>query len=368
MSTHIFILGKDAALSLAELEAVYGKKPVFAVGDSFARLDLKKDLTQADFDRLGGQVKAGKVAAVLKKGGLVQGLAEILAEGHYSGKLNYGLSVYGWPERNLRSLLLDLKKEFKRRGISSRFANQAFLNISTAQSKGLSGGQELLICKSGEEFLVGRVVAVQDIDAYSQRDYKKPFRDMKVGMLPPKLAQILINLTGASGRIWDPFCGGGVLIMEGLLMGHEMLGSDINEKTLAGAQRNVQWLKKAFGARSEAKLFVHDARKVLSGEKYDAIAFEGYLGPPQDRLKKKSELISVTDELTPLYLDFFKAIQGFKGPVVAALPFYKTKEGDLSLEKALKGIEKLGFKTDLHLKYARADQLVGREVFRFLTS
>jgi hypothetical protein len=35
---------------------------------------------------------------------------------------------------------------------------------------------------------------VQNIDGYSERDYGKN-RDMQIGMLPPKLAQIMINIS-----------------------------------------------------------------------------------------------------------------------------------------------------------------------------
>ena len=367
MSTYIFILGKDPELSLAELSTRYPfSKPALS-GAEFAMLELDETFDQKEFNYLGGQIKAGLVFDKTEKRDLVSKIADHLSSDHYSGKLNYGISVYGWSERNLRSLLLDVKKEFKKCSVSSRFANQNFINISAAQYKGLLPGKEILVCKDGDNFHLAEVVAVQDIDGYSKRDYEKPFRDMKVGMLPPKLAQIMVNLTGSDGVIWDPFCGGGVLIMEGILMGHHMLGSDINAKTLEGAKKNVQWIKKAFGAKAEADLFVHDATMPLPDKKFDAIACEGYLGPPQDRLKSKREFDSVIVELTELYRSFFKSLKAgrFKGPVVIGLPFYKTREGELCLDEVIREIEKMGFKKELSLKYARKDQLVGRHILRF---
>jgi len=41
----------------------------------------------------------------------------------------------------------------------------------------------------------GRTCAYQDVDLYAARDIGKE-RDMEVGMLPPKLAQMMINLVG----------------------------------------------------------------------------------------------------------------------------------------------------------------------------
>jgi len=41
--------------------------------------------------------------------------------------------------------------------------------------------------------------------------------------------------------------------MEGLLMGYPMLGSDINEKTLKGAQANIDWLRKEFNVTKKGR-------------------------------------------------------------------------------------------------------------------
>ena len=49
----------------------------------------------------------------------------------------------------------------------------------------------------------GHTIFVQDIYGYSNRDYGK-LRDMNIGMLPPKLAQMMINLSSGT-KIYDPF-------------------------------------------------------------------------------------------------------------------------------------------------------------------
>lgn len=369
MSTYIFILGKDPELSVAELEARYPSAKVVVKNAHFFITDLKLIIDQAEFNKLGGQIKAGEVFDKAGRKQLVQSIAEQLLSGYDSGKLNYGISLYGWSEKNLRLLLLDLKREFKKRGVSSRFANQQFKNISAAQHKGLNGPQ-IIVAKEGDDYYLAKVVAVQDIDAYSSRDYKKPFRSMKVGMLPPKLAQIMINLAGEAKTVWDPFCGGGVLVMEGLLSGHDMLGSDIDAATLEGARRNVDWIRREFELKSDAELFVHDATQALKSKKFDAIVFEGYLGPPQTRQKSRGELEPVLNELSELYNRFFNQLKasGFMGPVVIGLPFFRTRQGDLQLSKVIRSAEDLGFKQELNLKYARDDQYVGRDLYRLRMS
>ncbi len=374
MSTYAFILGKDPDLSLSELHAVFPQALFHDFSGDFVLMDASKRLDQSTFNRLGGSIKLAVIEELVSKKKLEQTVLEVLLSDHESGKLQYGVSVYGMHQALLRRLLLSLKKHLKAAGVSSRFANQNFKNLSVAQKKGLKG-PEILVLESGGQFHVGRVIATQDIDAYSKRDYRKPFRSMKVGMLPPKLAQILVNLTGSRGPIWDPFCGGGVLVMEGLLSGHDMLGSDINQKTLVGAQKNVDWIRSEFQLSSTAELFVHDATQPFPSKKSEAIAFEGYLGPPQTRLKSESELQPVMSELNALYVQFFSQLRNaqFKGPIVAALPFFRLqggKEGGLS---CIEDIQKMGFQLQsllshrkcFSLKYARRDQWVGREIFKF---
>lgn len=359
---------------MAELLSVYPKALIHQISNSIAILEGVERVDQKALNRLGGTVKIAQLEQKTSKNSFLEGILEALLADHTSGKLNYGISLYGLPASNLRKILLDLKKLLKSAGISSRFANQNFQNLSIPQYKGLKG-PEIIITPEADGFLVGRVVATQDIDAYSQRDYQKPFRSMKVGMLPPKLAQILINLTGSKGPIWDPFCGGGVLLMEGLLMGHDMVGSDIDEQTLEGAKKNVSWLKQAFSLNSKADLFAHDATDPMPSKKVAAIAFEGYLGPPQTKLKSERELRPLISQLDQLYLLFFQQLKKakFKGPIVAALPFFKALQGrEVSLSCPQK-IQELGFqiqsllstKNSLSLRYARQDQLVGREIFRF---
>jgi len=50
------------------------------------------------------------------------------------------------------------------------------------------------------------------------------------GKFYPQLAKALLNISGAplAGRVLDPFCGSGTLLLEGMLNGFETFGSDLN--------------------------------------------------------------------------------------------------------------------------------------------
>ncbi len=368
MSTYIFVLGKHPDLSISEIKGRYPKHKIWVKGNDFLVIDLPISMQQKEFDQLGGSIKAAEFVKEVKKEVLIETLADVLKPFYQGSKLNYGLSIYGMSEKQLRPILLKLKKALRKEGVSSRFINHNFKNISSAQYKSIKEkGIELIAVNNKGRFMIGKTVAVQDIDAYSKRDYEKPFRSMQMGMLPPKLAQILINLTGVKGKIWDPFCGSGTLVMEGLLMGHDMLGSDIHQKHIEGAKKNVAWLKKEFDTKAKAELFVHDATQLIKIS-FDAIACESDLGMPHGQSIRMEHLQKIITELDDLYVRFFQNLKAMKcqAPVVIALPFFRLGNGqEKDMLKTIQKIEKMGFKKTLHLKYARENQAVGRAVNRF---
>jgi tRNA G10 N-methylase Trm11 len=204
---------------------------------------------------------------------------------------------------------------------------------------------------------------------------------MKMGMLPPKLAQILINLAGAPGKIWDPFCGSGTLVMEGLLMGRDMMGSDIKPEHVEGAKKNIEWLIHNYELKiKNYELFVHDATYPLKAN-FSAIVFEGDLGIPHTQLIQTDRIKTIIHYLDDLYIRFFANLKYMqcKTPIVCALPFFRLKDGqELNLGKTIEAIEEMGFKkTQLVpdnvnnadrfvLKYSREDQAVGRAIYRFI--
>ena len=75
--------------------------------------------------------------------------------------------------------------------------NENHLNSAQVLNNKLTSelGCELLLVSDGVNTIIARTTAVQDIDAYTLRDRGRPKRDARVGMLPPKLAQTIINLS-----------------------------------------------------------------------------------------------------------------------------------------------------------------------------
>lgn len=60
----------------------------------------------------------------------------------------------------------------------------------------------------------------------------------------PKLARVMVNLAGVSegGRILDPLCGTGGILIEAALMGFTAMGSDIDPRMVKGSRKNLDAL------------------------------------------------------------------------------------------------------------------------------
>lgn len=120
------------------------------------------------------------------------------------GKLTIGLSIYGLDasRSELEKTALSIKKQVKSTGRPVRIVPNKSPEISTPQiiHNKLTelNGWELVFYRNGDTTILMRTTNIQDI-SYTARDQARPMRDARVGMLPPKLAQIIINL--ATGKI-----------------------------------------------------------------------------------------------------------------------------------------------------------------------
>lgn len=254
----VFILGRLSAIGRAELESVLGADSLKPVGDAAVVSSLAAQ--NIPFTRLGSTIKLGEVLGTIagtdwrtvqrEATTLAVQRAQTLSE----GKLQVGLSAYGLhvAPRQLMAGGLELKKALRAHGYSVRLVPNQETALSSAQvlHNHLSGerGLELLLICHGSHTLVARTVAVQDITAYAKRDQGRPKRDAFVGMLPPKLAQTIVNLAAgplpptAKSIALDPFCGTGVILQEALLMGYAAYGTDLEPRMIDYTRQNLEWL------------------------------------------------------------------------------------------------------------------------------
>lgn len=386
----LIIHGRQPELGRAELESLFGAQKLKPAGEAATLIDTEP--ASINFARLGGMVKFCKVLTELdttKWDDIEQFLVQVSpahAQNLDGGKLTIGLSAYGLKvnAKRMNATGLELKKAIRNTGRTVRIVpnKQPALNAAQVLHNKLTQklGWELVFVRSGNKTIVAQSIAVQDIIAYTARDQARPYRDARVGMLPPKLAQIIINL--ASGPLqphllWDPFCGSGVILQEALLMGIDVHGSDINPRMVEYSGKNLLWLiknsaKVCPGALRPSKRYTLETADA-TGHKFvaDVVASEVFLGKPLSSLPKPNILHGVISECDELLGKFLANIAeqtkpGFR--MCLAVPAWKTKNGFKHLPVLDRltdmGYNRLSFvhADDEKLIYHRPDQVVGREL------
>lgn len=384
MTKTISILGRQPKIGIAELESLFGADLVHPAGETAAVVDL----APADFPmaRLGGTVKAGKVLDTLpftEWSQIEEYLKHILpdlTQNIPEGKIRLGLSTYGLKValKNQNTTALKLKKVIRETGRSSRVVPNLSKDLNTAQvlHNQLTGqtGLELLFVANGNETILAQTFTVQDINAYTIRDRKRPKRDARVGMLPPKLAQIIINLASpkAGARVLDPFCGTGVVLQEAALMGYKVYGTDINERMIEYTRENMEWLAGMHGVYGlEWEAEVGDAC-TFEWKEFGAVAGETYLGRPFSVAPSTVTLHKVIRDVDTIHIKFLQNLAKQSEPgmrLCLALPAWKIRGDGFKHLPVLDSLEKLGYtRTDLthvrpeELIYHRTDQIVAREL------
>ena len=369
--SHIALLGRQPELGLVELESILGAEGVEAFGRQSAVLAAGPDI-----DSLGGVQKLGRIIYQGPAADLVTVL-DIKLLPVYDKKTPIAVSFYGLraTTRFVLSTGLELKNRLRHEGRSIRLitptAGTAATVAQLKHNRVLEDGFELMVVLSKQEMIIALTQQIQNIDWYSRRDYDRPARSAKVGMLPPKLAQILINTTSAP-MVVDPFCGTGVIPQEALLLGRSALGSDLSPEMTSASTQNLTWLQEQ---RPQVTGFWQvmpptDARLFKLPKTECAIVSEGYLGPNMIHEPATPQLAAVKAELRGLYLESLAAWapQLASGAQVAlCVPAWRQGKtwSYLNVIDALPG---LGYTMKVfkhapeRLLYARDDQIVGRQL------
>lgn len=385
MKLYAFQLGRVRDICLAELLAVLGEENFIGHSSDLAIFKLDElNKPQKLQNQLGGSIKIIEIFAEFnhrdKKlvNNLLSALEDELKEEFtdYTGKMNFAASILGTNKLHSISIkeILNFSKKFlKSLGINSRFVNKDFRGnpkpSTIYKAKVLEKGIDISIIKLDNNIYLGKSISIQDIDAYSKRDFDKPGRDAKVGMLPPKLAQIMINLAGPTKSIFDPFCGTGTVLLEGLLMGKEaVVGSDISERMVQMTEQNLNWAKDELKTTGQSRTFVRDAAfidKAHLPEDIDAIITEGYLGKPVSELPDEHNREKTFRELSNLHINWLRAAYASsseKCKIVMCIAAFKTEKGMHHLPRFREIVDLAGYKMEKIFTYSRKDQIVVRDI------
>jgi len=389
MSKTLFILGRQPELGAAELESLFGPDKLEVISGGIGLLDIEH--SEINFERIGGSLKMCEVLTTLPFTDWRQ-ITDYLVEnvprhtdGYESGKLTFGISTYGLKAspKHINATALSVKKAIRQSGRPVRVVPNKTNELNSAQVlhnklTDLPLGMELILANRGDSVILAQTVVVQDIEAYAARDQQRPKRDARVGMLPPKLAQILINLAtpdlkpAAKNTILDPFCGSGVVLQESLLMGFSAYGTDLDERMVEYANFNINWLKSSIrNFRGDYEINIGDATNFQWTQEIQAVATETYLGRPFSSPPSNEVLSKVMSDVDLIHKKFLSNLANQTKPglkICLAVPAWNIKNRFKHL-KILDSLEKLGY-TRLKFDHAsrekmiyhRPGQIVGREL------
>jgi len=352
---YFFVLGSNPTLSLAELSAVFNlnqeKKENIILLENILILETKNEFDATKLiAKLGGTIKIGVIdfESENNKDSIVDETLKIIDQKDISGKFNFGISGYSRKPMNIRPIGMEIKNQLRVKEISCRFVVSREATLSSVvveQNKLLKSGVEIVLINDRGKIYGGHTLAVQPFKELSYRDYGRPARDDRSGLLPPKLAQIMINLSGAkiSDTLIDPFCGSGTILTEAALMGYQnLIGTDISPKAIEDTRKNMEWILKNFQFPiSNFQLFNITSAKLSSkiqNNNIDVIITEPYLGPQRGKIDVKR----VKKELEELYQkslkEFYKILKP-GGRIVMVFPIFQLQASSFKLQADLYGFK-----------------------------
>lgn len=318
----MFILGRDFELSLLELAAFLQKSDI-----SYSVKEISKTVAIFSTDEkfqpriaikhLGGTIKIGKTLENLDE--IYEGTAN---------KIKYAISAYG----NINTKLLNekIKKIFKKQRLKAFYKKpkreKALMPSEVIKQKLVEEGIEFLAYGN----YLAKTVAVFNPFEHEKRDEEMPCKDY-LKTISIRLAKILINLSQAKNLLLDPFCGYGIILQEAMLQGIDVIGIDMDEKSVDSAKQNLEFIEKKYGTKSKYKIIQGDSRFLSSLVKEaDGIATEPYLGPYLKKLPSIEEAQKTMEELEKLYQQVLKeAKKVVKGKIAIIIPRFQTKQGKI---------------------------------------
>lgn len=238
-------------------------------------------------------------------------------------------------------------------------------------------GKEIINLENG---LYGIVEQYQNIELYEAVDFGKPGRSMEMGMMPAKLAHIMINiwlsnilhnsdLNIENICIYDPFVWSWTTGMLANYLGYDFIGSDINTSY---AEQNAPRRKttKFYTPDKQFEIFKHDIIQPLKAGIIDdkkkegvLIVTEWRLWPIVTKTTSAEDIQKFQAQVLKLYQSFLERVQALWWAVaVFTIPYYVQQENSLE-QKITEYWTKIG----LHIEtipeiYSREWQQIGRKI------
>ncbi len=343
---YLFQLGQNRPLSTAELKAIFPSAQATSLSH-FDRYSFPSNFDPLPHaSKLGGVIKISRLIPTTSSIDLASRLAQVIKDNHHK---NFSLTTIDSPLSDTINLAHRVKDMLTTQGVSSRFIQAPPQSLSPLI---ISKQHVTEIIIDPEDSQIYHTVWLHPYDLWIERDRKKPYIDAHSGMLPPKLARIMVNLAlgdqdPSSLTLLDPFSGTGTILMEARLLGLNLIGADHSETAVKGTLANIKWLPSSHYIHPPGRLTVVQAdathlAKVIN-ETIDIIVTEPYLGPANFA---SSRIPNIVKGLQKLYLGALKnwlPLLKSKAKLVIAFPQFITPNRTISTLDFLDSHPNLGY-------------------------
>ena len=355
MSAYLFFLGQTRELCLAELEVVARRLELPAqtlIAETLAQIETSVSLDAKRLQELLGGTS--KIAQILDR------TPHADEQVVYDKVLDYLLEfrpkrfAIGEHGRDHLPVLdaVQLKRDLVKHGLKSNYKETPRYGGNAGLLK--SGSvTEIQVIQLPSEILYVKTLTVQDVDLWSLRDAGKPERDVKRGMLQPKIAHMMINLAlgetnPADHVLLDPFCGMGTVLLEGAFMDiPHVVGSDIDSTAIMSTIKNINWWSERqvepftfqVLSRPVEKLETHDFEK-----RPTMIVTEPFLGKLTPEPEQVPRVIDGLERLYKGMMRAFNRVLPVGGRVVIIFPSFRMGKREVTVSKILDNLSEFGFK------------------------
>jgi tRNA G10 N-methylase Trm11 len=386
--TTILISGKNWKLSLAEIVAYLKTRQIkFQIeytSKEFFTLNIEQDNENVTIDDLGGFIKIGQAKtkvqtqqvreAFLEKNKQSHSqIVQVLAQSSIADdmakapdKILFGVSVYcaekslrplaGTIQRSVGSTIKDelagYKKKSKFMGFSKDRGVAQLSHVEVLKKNLVENKGEILFCIGKEETWIATTTAVHNPFEFQKRDIYKP-NQRKIFAIPPRLARIMVNLSGCNSEktLLDPFCGVGTILQEALLEKAKVVGMDVNSWCVKAANENLDWLTREYCLTdNDFRVVQGDVSKLvqkIGQETVDCIASEPDLGPALKQIPTGPYAQKIIQKLEPLFYGFIKdafMVLKTNGRLVLVTPYIVTRSGHVVIMPISEKMKALGFR------------------------
>ncbi len=186
---------------------------------------------------------------------------------------------YSWRKLIKGSFAVTVLANSKRsQGLERRYGGIVYDTLKNPKVDLENPTTNLIIIKTKKKYYVCIPEWENKEDFEARKSHKRPV-NLPIG-LHPKLARACVNLTGSTTSIYDPFCGLGSFLIEGGLIGLQVIGSDIDERLIQLCSKNLTY----YNIRNN-RLFLQDALHI--NKKYDYVVTDLPYGKNTKKISKE---------------------------------------------------------------------------------